>query len=351
VTPPFLLTANVLQLESPALYPGQALHGINPLTGLSCPAIEVKITETNGIGLFARCNINTGARILCERPLFTARFMSPEKMEPILTGKLQVLSNDDTYSFLNLYNNFPGPFLLSGIFKTNAHPCGFAQDISAVYATISRINHSCLPNAHTSWNENAGHETVYAIKPIPAGEEITIAYDQGGPREKRRGFLRDTHGFECNCKGCFLPAAELQASDARRTMIANLDVSLSTVFNKTTRPTEALRDCRLLLLTLEAEYGCCYGDLSAKVYYVACHICLTHGDQARANVFAWKAYNARILCEDDSSQAVLRIRSIALNPAEQAVFGQCSMDWKSTVHMVPKGLDAAAFEDWLFRGG
>jgi hypothetical protein len=340
-----------LQLESPALYPGQALHGINPITGLSCPAIEVKITDSTGIGLFARCNINTGARILCERPLFTARYMPPEAMEPILTAKLQALNNDATHAFLNLYNNFPGPYLFSGMFKTNALPCGFAQHTSAVYATISRINHSCIPNAHASWNCNAGHETVYAIKPITAGEEITIGYDQGGPREKRRAFLLDEHGFECACKACFRSPAEIQASDVRRSLIQTLDVALSNTFNKSTRPAEDLGDCRLLLLTLEAEYGGCYGELSAKVYYVACHICLTHGDQARANVFAWKAYNARILCEDESSQAALRIRSIALSPAEQAVFGQCSMDWKSTVQMVPKGLDARAFEDWLFRGG
>jgi hypothetical protein len=277
--------------------------------------------------------------------------MAPDEMEPILTAKLQALNNDATHAFLNLYNSFPGPYLFTGMFKTNALPCGFAQPVSAVYATISRINHSCLPNAHASWNANAGHETVYAIKPIAAGDEITVAYDQGGPRELRRAYLRDEHGFECACRACFLPPAELQASDARRALIMQLDAALASVFNRTAHPADALRDCRVLLLALEGEYGACYGELSAKVYYVACHVCLTHGDQARANVFAWKAYNARILCEDESSGAVQRIKAIALNPGEHPSLGQCSMEWKSTVQMVPKGLDTTAFEDWLFRGG
>lgn len=170
------------QADNPALYPEYVLQGINPISGHSCPAVEIAITNNSGIGVFARCNIAKGDRILCEKPLFTAQYFPPGDMEVILTEKLNAMSSEVTHAFLNLHNNFPTHHLFSGTFKTNALPCGERAPVGAIYTTTSRFNHSCLPNAHASWHPTAEHETVYAMRPIAAGEEITIGYELGGTR-------------------------------------------------------------------------------------------------------------------------------------------------------------------------
>jgi SET domain-containing protein len=71
--------------------------------------------------------------------------------------------------------------------------------IGGPYSTICLVNHSCLPNAHNSWNSDAKWETIHAIRYIKPGEEITISYDKGGSSDFRRTYLKDALGFDCNC--------------------------------------------------------------------------------------------------------------------------------------------------------
>jgi hypothetical protein len=42
----------------------------------------------------------------------------------------------------------------------------------------------------------------------------------------------------------------------------------------------------LLLKMLTEEFEGCDGDHTAKVYHVAAHFSLSHGDKARASIFA-----------------------------------------------------------------
>jgi SET domain-containing protein len=79
--------------------------------------------------------------------------------------------------------------------------CPEAPDsvIGGLYSTICLVNHSCLPNAHNSWNSDAKWEAIHAIRYIKPGEEITISYDKGGSSDFRRTYLKDALGFDCNC--------------------------------------------------------------------------------------------------------------------------------------------------------
>jgi hypothetical protein len=87
----------------------------------------------------------------------------------------------------------------------------------AVYNHISRINHSCVPNARTSdictsvdANPNPNHTgqmKVIATKDIALGEEITIEYLKDAlfwmrPRNLRVFELRTHWHFDCNCNAC-----------------------------------------------------------------------------------------------------------------------------------------------------
>lgn len=275
--------------------------------------------------------------------------MPPASLETVIAGKLKKLSRESQRQFLSLHNNFPGKYPFSGIVKSNALPCGPGSPIGGVYPTICLINHSCIPNSHNNWNSKTERETIYAIRPINAGEEITIPYDRGDVSTIRQAFLKLTFGFECKCLGCSRPPSELPASDARRLQIQSLDAAIGDPVRMQSRPEESLKDCYSLLQVLEEEYAGYAGVLNARLYYDAFQVSIAHGDQARASVFADRAYRARVICEGEDSPATQRMKSLALKPAGHRSCGGCSMKWKTKRDMFPKGLDPTQFEKWLFR--
>ena len=76
-----------------------------------------------------------------------------------------------------------------------------------VYRIISRINHSCRPNAIVEWNPSKGEGTLHALRKIAAGEEITIDYlcrpeDTLNSISERRKLLEEQYDFVCTCPAC-----------------------------------------------------------------------------------------------------------------------------------------------------
>ena len=76
-----------------------------------------------------------------------------------------------------------------------------------VYNDISRINHSCRPNAYLSWDAERGVGTVHALIRLNVGDEITIDYidspeewlQKGEDRQKE---LKSHWEFDCYCAAC-----------------------------------------------------------------------------------------------------------------------------------------------------
>jgi hypothetical protein len=325
--------------------------GTDPISELNLQLFRIQPVPDKGKGLAARFNIGKGKRILSEKPLFTtSNWPSMSLMESGIAAKLKALSKTEQRQFLSLHNNFPGKHPFSGIVKTNALPCGPDSAIGGVYPTICLINHSCLPNAHNSWNSDAKCETIHAIRFIKAGEEITISYDKGGPSSSRRAHLNSAFGFDCNCSVCILPPADLQASDARRRQIQLLDEAIGDPERVRKSPEESLADCHSLLQVLEEEYKGSAGVLIARLYYDAFQISISHGDQARASAFAERGFISRVMCEGEDSPETLQIKSLRENPALHSNF-RASERWKTAKGLVPKGLDTDGFEKWLWRQG
>lgn len=146
--------------------------------------IEIKKSERNGMGLFATKNIKRGQFIIAEKPLLripsyhdsqdpTSPYIIVSDMLDQLVSKLT--DSDRTHLFeLHDYTNPKNPTPI-GIVRTNGFSMGNG-DASAIYAIISRINHSCRPNANNYWNETKQMGIVHAIKDISAGEEILISH-------------------------------------------------------------------------------------------------------------------------------------------------------------------------------
>ncbi|KAI4650673.1 hypothetical protein J4E93_003030 [Alternaria ventricosa] len=117
-----------------------------------------------------------------------------------------------------------GGSLEEAIMKTNAYGSTVAEVSSrALYPLISRINHACNPNSFVLFSRAGVSMAIKAYRDIEAGEEITVSYLLLGiPFQKRQSLIK-RWGFKCTCSLCSLPTDERQASDLRRTMIAQAE--------------------------------------------------------------------------------------------------------------------------------
>lgn len=337
-----LVPSNIPSPAQSALSLEGASEGLNP------SAYAIQSIEHKGKGIIARVGIASGTRILVEKPLFTAS--SPVRtVDNVILAKVKALSKEQQRQYLSLHNHHPGKNPFTGIFKTNALPCGAGSPVGGVYPTICLINHTCIPNAHNSWNSKTGLETIHAIREIKAGEEIAISYAEG-PAHKRLMKLRDGFGFECRCELCSRPASEVRESDARRMRIEQLDEAIGDPGRTMNAPHQAIADCHELNKLILQEYDESSSPLEARLYYDAFQISIIHSDQARASVFASRAYKARCICEGKDSPETIRMKSLASNPIKHQSFG-VSKRWRTMKTGVPNGLSEKEFEEWLWKRG
>lgn len=82
---------------------------------------------------------------------------------------------------------------------------------TGIWIHAAYINHSCVPNAKKDFLGDL--MIIRALKPIPAGSEITHAYDENPDVDSRAAALQTTWGFECQCPLC---AAEKQDAEEVR---------------------------------------------------------------------------------------------------------------------------------------
>lgn len=85
--------------------------------------------------------------------------------------------------------------------------CGGPSPLVGVFETLSMINHSCNPNAFyiSSWDsiKKTPKASIYALKDITKGEEITFSYvSSSQSRSGRRAEIKASWGFQCTCPRC-----------------------------------------------------------------------------------------------------------------------------------------------------
>ncbi|KAJ4414470.1 SET domain-containing protein 5 [Gnomoniopsis sp. IMI 355080] len=73
------------------------------------------------------------------------------------------------------------------------------------------------------FNPDTGMMEVHAVRPIAAGEEITVSYISPFiSHAHRQSLLHDRWGFKCTCAACSASAAKVNASDTRLEKISSL---------------------------------------------------------------------------------------------------------------------------------
>ncbi|KAI1401169.1 SET domain-containing protein [Hypoxylon fuscum] len=78
---------------------------------------------------------------------------------------------------------------------------------SGIFPLFSRMEHSCVPNAHNSWNPTLERLTIHAIHDIKADEQIFVDFigNVNRTRQQRAASLITTWGIICNCQACTEP--------------------------------------------------------------------------------------------------------------------------------------------------
>ena len=246
-------------------------------------------------GLIAFQNIMPGTCFISESPLFTTSQIQSSDVERELGRIVKSLPKESQRAFLTLHNNKPGREPFRNIVRTNAYPLGPSSSDGGIFPWVTRINHSCLANTQQAWNPALHQETVYATRKIEKGEEITIGYSIGGTSQERRQNLKEHFAFDCTCSVCSLAGTELEKHDARQLKAMQLDSQIGNPKRVMLTPEKALADSRELL-GLYNEEGIADARMP-RLYNDAFQICIMHGDQARAKVFAKNCAEARRLCE------------------------------------------------------
>lgn len=97
-----------------------------------------------------------------------------------------------------------------------------------LFANYSRLNHSCSPNAHHSYNPTIGRLTVHATRDIKKDEQLFANYigPLCRPKEERAKIIGPSWGFDCRCGACTNPGI-----DEFRRQMSMLDGAVSASYN------------------------------------------------------------------------------------------------------------------------
>lgn len=275
---------------------------------------EIKDVPGKGVGLFATRDISVGELIITEKPLFTASSLAS------VLAAFNGLDSEEKTRFMELrdthYPDRPSPIT---IFKTNSLPLETGEGLVAagIFLISSRINHSCLPNVHHSWNSVLREENIRAISFIRTGQEILMTYvGMQGSRAERQAHFRSRLGFECTCQFC--TGAPNPASDIRRHRVQELDDKLA----KTTlnNPVEGYKLAKERLRLLDAENLADQGE-KGRTHYDAFQPCVYSSDFTTAKRHVGLAYAGCILSEGPEADNAIKFERYYRAPARHPAAG------------------------------
>lgn len=303
-------------------------HAPTPPPPTASQLFELRAIEGKGLGLVAVAFIPQGTRVISESPLLridtnkvhlawgpycrlsnsqkaaydALHYFKPEDVNFEQASRVYLIDNNDR----NLDEDDIDDLIkeqgqVMGRFACNNFACG--QGLG-VFETTSRLNHSCVPNMHHSYNPNLKQQTVHALRDIQPGEELCTTY-LGGPacyyvRAQRIELLRRTYGFTCKCPACLDVTGE---SDGRREVMATIAYGLQVFYQGgqaaqipyvPTSPTQALQQSEDLIRLLLDE-GLPSIEL-CKAYRMASTQALNIGDFDTAFAHAFREKDVERNC-------------------------------------------------------
>ncbi|KAF4830858.1 SET domain-containing protein 5 [Colletotrichum tropicale] len=160
----------------------------------------------------------------------------------------------------------------------------------AVHANISKINHSCRPNAASQWDWDVLAHRLYAARDIAAYEEITISYiNPIQSRKDRQQYAKNILGFECACSQCQAASKFSDLSDDRINEILLLESYLESRHIAPAEPTAMAE----LLVSLYKQEG--LDSFICKAYAIAAREWNGAGYEYQAREMAYESVKAGLI--------------------------------------------------------
>ncbi|KAG5919997.1 hypothetical protein E4U61_000335 [Claviceps capensis] len=266
-----------------------------------------------GKGLIAIKAIPKGTQILSELPLIKLPVVvGLQHRRSSICQQLEALSDDQRHAFLSLSNVHPfneAEEQYLGIFLTNSLPLTDARGTATIALEACRINHDCDNNAITNLNSDMTQVTVHAIRDIDIDE-------QSQERDRK---LEQIVSLEKLCVEKFYisPLQTLRYFEAQACLYCEIG-----------------REDRNL----------------AHVYESAAALVIAYGDLARGRIFVQKARSTWTTIFGRGNENDALYAAFARYPWLHPRHG-FSLQWKTALKEIPKGLEPDDFEDWLWRRG
>jgi len=159
--------------------------------------------EERGLGVYALRHFERDEKVMAERPVLLFRDHD--------VAAVTKDSVDPSLAFAAVDKLLPQGGTLADKIKTNAFSCTADDDINqltGLFVTMSRVNHSCLGNSEHLYLENRCARILVATRVIEKDEEISFSYNSSLNLPMRKAFLKARYGFDCNCAVCTNPSIE-----------------------------------------------------------------------------------------------------------------------------------------------
>ena len=272
----------------------------------------IKASPGKGLGMFAAANIRKGTRILEEKPFFSLA-ERPELSESDVYALDEVseafgrLSVGDQVKYLSLHcPERSNCSILVSIYEANCYEMGSG---ACICLDASRINHSCIPNAHFSWNTNIERETLHAVKDILKGEEITVSYCPAIRTFDERKSNLESYFFTCCCPACRRDKRFGIMSQIRRLQMLDLDHKIADFQNDAVAAREEHDERNeepaiLRLVDLMDKEGLVYEK--SRAYRDAAECALKQGLREEALEYAGKELDVESCCVGSDAPSYLQ---------------------------------------------
>ena len=156
--------------------------------------IEIRESPGKGLGMFASRDIPTGTLILAEEPLFFIRTTAKKHELDALVASLTP-QQQAAFKSLASFRRDSAETENEAIVHTNCFRTG--ENRGGVFATGSRLNHSCCPNIEYTWDQRTQRMLFVTRWKITKGEEILNNYGSTYKQD-----MKQFWGFDCNCGYC-----------------------------------------------------------------------------------------------------------------------------------------------------
>ncbi|OJJ07802.1 hypothetical protein ASPVEDRAFT_47009 [Aspergillus versicolor CBS 583.65] len=209
------------------------------LTGIAVDAFEQRDIPGKGVGLVAKRFLQRGELIIREPPALIVHLDAESELPDSTRFEMQqagveALPADTKLEVLGLMGHFGGDPIEDRL-DTNAFGVmlgGSEAEHRALLTQTSRLNHDCRPSCILNFNPRTLTASVYTVRDIRPGEELSISYIDTRTTYAKRHAAIQSWGFTCSCAACTLPPGDRFLSDDRIQQIKHYTAELKDWSNR-----------------------------------------------------------------------------------------------------------------------